>query len=225
MNLNDHSRLRGKHALFSPSSPGFLSLADDEFLDRLISKQRTQLGTELHAWAFYKIKRQHKLGAGVRDAAKSFDEFIFSRYYNEQYDSIPDDISRTLKSIPYIFPQVYGTVRSYVNDAIGFRMKPETVVAYSDRFFGTTDALIFSNNLLRIHDLKTGATPAHIEQLLAYDALYCLEYGVNPSSIQHELRIYQGDDILVANPTGDDIRPFMDKIITFDELQRSFEEG
>ena len=57
------------------------------------------------------------------------------------------------------------TVSMYVNDAIGFRMHPEEVLFYSDNAYGTCDAISFDNNILRIHDLKTGVHPANIAQL------------------------------------------------------------
>ena len=110
------------------------------------------------------------------------------------------------------------TLNKYVNDAIGYRMKPEQILYYSPNCFGTADAISFNNNLLRIHDLKTGVIPAHMEQLVVYASLFCLEYGVKPGSIDFELRIYQSDDILISNPTVEDIAPVMDKIITFDRI-------
>lgn len=96
--------------------------------------------------------------------------------------------------------------------------KPEQVLYYSNNCFGTADAISFRNNILRIHDLKTGFTPAHMEQLLIYAALFCLEYKVKPSEIQFELRIYQNDEIAIMNPTAEDIVPIIDKIITFDKV-------
>lgn len=115
-------------------------------------------------------------------------------------------------------PKSKKTLNSYVNDAIGFKMTPEQVLYYSENCFGTADAISFRNNFLRIHDLKTGVTPAHIEQLLIYAALFCLEYNIKPGEIQIELRLYQSDEILVCNPTAEDILPIMDKIITFDKI-------
>ena len=106
----------------------------------------------------------------------------------------------------------------YVNDAIGFKMQPEQVLYYSDNCFGTADAFIFRNYLLRIHDLKTGVTPAHMEQLEIYAALFCLEYNKKPGEIEMELRIYQNNEIVVHHPTADDILPIMDKIVTFDKI-------
>ena len=115
-------------------------------------------------------------------------------------------------------PRSKNTLSAYVNDAIGYRMDTEVVLFYSPRFFGTADAICFRNNFLRIHDLKTGEIPAHMEQLMVYAALFCLEYRIKPSEIQMELRIYQNDDCLICNPTVEDIAPIMDKIITFDKL-------
>lgn len=115
-------------------------------------------------------------------------------------------------------PKSKKTLNMYVNDAIGYRMTPEQILYYSPNCFGTADAVSFSNNLLRIHDLKTGMTPAHMEQLVIYASLFCLEYRVRPGEINFELRIYQSDDILIANPTVEDIAPVMDKIITFDKI-------
>ena len=90
--------------------------------------------------------------------------------------------------------------------------------------FGTADAISFRKGLLRIHDLKTGAIPAHMEQLMIYAALFCLEYDVKPSEIKMELRIYQNDEVLIHNPTAEDIVPIMDKIITFDKVISKIKE-
>lgn len=116
------------------------------------------------------------------------------------------------------------TLNMYINDAIGFKMTPEQVLFYSENCFGTADSISFrknpktGRNMLRIHDLKTGVTPAHMEQLLIYAALFCLEYKIKPSEIDIELRIYQSDAIEVMNPTAEDIVPIMDKIITSDKI-------
>ena len=116
------------------------------------------------------------------------------------------------------------TISAYVNDAIGFKMTPEQPLFYSENCFGTADAISFKNNFLRIHDLKTGVTPASMNQLFIYAALFCLEYKYKPADIQAELRIYQNDEIVVCEPTVDDIVPIMDKIITFDKLIQEMKE-
>lgn len=110
------------------------------------------------------------------------------------------------------------TIYAYVNDAIGFQMDTEVVLFYSERFFGTADAISFRNGMLRIHDLKTGKSPVKIEQLEIYAALFCLEYRIKPSEIKIELRIYQNDEILVHNPTAEDIILIMEKIVHINKL-------
>ena len=115
-------------------------------------------------------------------------------------------------------PRSKKTIYAYVNDAIGFKMNTEVVLYYSDRFFGTADSISFRNGVLRIHDLKTGKTPVHMEQLEIYAALFCLEYKIKPSEIEMELRIYQNDEIIYFNPTAEDILPIMDKIVHLDKL-------
>lgn len=120
-------------------------------------------------------------------------------------------------------PRSKKTLYSYVNDAIGFKMDTEVTLFYSERFFGTADAICFRNGVLRIHDLKTGKTPVHMEQLMVYAALFCLEYKMKPGEIEIELRIYQNDDILVHNPTADEILPIMDKIIHLNKLLERIE--
>lgn len=107
------------------------------------------------------------------------------------------------------------TLNTYVNESIGWGMKPEVVLSYSRHCFGTTDAIDFSETekKLRINDLKTGVTPAHIEQLKVYAALFCLEYKISPFDISFELRIYQNDDVMEAFPEGKEIYDVMRIII------------
>lgn len=121
-------------------------------------------------------------------------------------------------------PRSKNTLYTYVNDAIGFMMDTEVVLFYSDRFFGTADAICFRDGMLRIHDLKTGKTAVHMEQLEVYAALFCLEYRIKPSDIEMELRIYQNNEILYHKPTAEDIVPIMDKIIHFDKLLEKLEK-
>lgn len=115
-------------------------------------------------------------------------------------------------------PASKKTLNMYVNDAIGYGMTPEQPLYYSDFCFGTADTISFRKKLLRIHDYKSGVTPARMEQLEIYAALFCLEYNVKPNTIDIELRIYQSDEVLVHKPTADVIFHIMDKIITFDKL-------
>lgn len=121
-------------------------------------------------------------------------------------------------------PRSKETICAYINDAIGFNMEPEVVLFYSEHFFGTADAISFRNNKLRIHDLKTGVTPASMEQLWIYAALFCLEYRIKPGEIEIETRIYQNDDKEIDYPTAEDIVPIMDHIIHLDKLLHKLKE-
>jgi hypothetical protein len=109
------------------------------------------------------------------------------------------------------------TIALYVNDAIGFRMKSEQILYYSDNCFGTPDTIAFRNKKLRIHDLKTGVTATSIKQLEVYAALFCLEYRYKPFDIEIELRIYQNDEVQIFEGDPDVVAHIMDKIITFDK--------
>ena len=183
MNFNQHFRLNGLHAPFSPSQPSWLNYTDEKALDVYSNKKAAEMGTRLHNWA------KETIDLGIRQ------------------------------------PRSKKTIYAYVNDAIGFRMDTEVVLYYSDRFFGTADAISFKNNFLRIHDLKTGTSPVHIEQPLVYAALFCLEYKIKPSDIKIELRIYHNDEIQIYEPEEGEVEEVMNKIVHLDELLSSYEEG
>lgn len=128
--------------------------------------------------------------------------------------------------------RVKKTFNMYVNDAIKYKMSPEVVLYYSDNIFGTTDAIAFDKekHFLRIHDLKTGETPAHMEQLMIYAALFCLEYRQDPSDIDIELRIYQNNEIVVSNKETDPelsnwIKDIMHKAIEIDKVLDDYKRG
>ena len=96
-----------------------------------------------------------------------------------------------------------------------------SVLYYSENCFGTADAISFRNDFLRIHDLKTGTVPAHMEQLRIYAALFCLEYRRKPVDIPMELRIYQNDEVLYDKPDPNDISAIMERIVRADEIIRA----
>ena len=117
-------------------------------------------------------------------------------------------------------PRSQQTLNMYVNDCIGFRLKPEVTLRYSDNAFATADAIDYKDkkHLLQIFDLKTGFTPAKMDQLMVYAAYFCLEYRKKPSELKTELRIYQNNDIIFYEPEADEILPIMDKIIAFNRI-------
>ena len=163
--------------------------------------------------AFLGASKYHWINYDDDKIADSYYKFLAVRKGTELHD-----FAATCIKLGQKLPKSKKTLNMYVNDAIGFNMVPEQVLFYSENCFGTADSIIFRDGLLRIHDLKTGAVPAHMEQLMIYAALFCLEYNYKPSEIEMELRIYQNDEIVGFLPTVEDIAPIMDKIITFDKI-------
>lgn len=117
------------------------------------------------------------------------------------------------------------TLNMYVNDAIGYKMTPEVLLYYSENCYGTADSISFRNDILRISDYKSGSHPAHISQLMVYDAIFCLEYKVDPCTISHELRIYQNNDIMPYNPLGEEVQAVMNKIVESDKIIEKMKDG
>ena len=111
--------------------------------------------------------------------------------------------------------------------AIDIRSFFPTVMAYvndSDLCYGTADSITVSNDILRIHDLKTGVTPAKTDQLMVYAALFFLEYPYKPERLRTELRIYQMDDIIVREPEVEEIREVMNAIVEKDRVLQKLKE-
>ena len=142
---------------------------------------------------------------------------VFNKHLAVQRGTRLHEFAKECISLGVKLPRTKKTLNMYVNDAIGFKMTPEQPLYYSDNCFGTADAISFRNNQLRIHDYKSGETPASMSQLEVYAALFCLEYGFKPADIYTELRIYQLDQVLIHNPEAEVISSIMGKIIVFDK--------
>lgn len=196
MQWNDHKQLEGKHAFLGASNFHWINWNDQIFENRYYSQFSTTIGTAIHALAHDCILNRTKLNKHDRHLIEIT---LYHAYIpKDAYD--PDDILMNL--IPF------------VNDAIGYHMSSEILLYYNNYCFGTCDAISFSEKerILRIHDLKTGTTTAHMEQLLIYAALFCLEYHKNPHQFKTELRIYQNFNIVVEEPDANDIETFMNLI-------------
>lgn len=148
-------------------------------------------------------------------------ETAYDRFQAVQRGTELHEFAKRCIELRQKLPKSRKTLNMYVNDAIGFGMTPEQVLYYSENCFGTADAISFRDNVLRIHDFKSGVTPAHMEQLIIYAALFCLEYGYRPQDIQIILRIYQSNDILEHQADAVDIFPVMEKIIQFDKILKN----
>ena len=202
MNFINHKELVGKHALLAPSQPYWLDYTEEKLYQKFVSNYAQTMGTLLHELAETLIRNNIKL--------KKTDKNVVLVHL------LKNDIPRAAIDMDRIF----NNFMNYVNDAIGFKLTPEQPLVYSEYCFGTADAISFRNNLLRIHDYKSGTLPAKMEQLMIYAALFCLEYKFKPGEIEMELRIYQNDEIIFHNPTAEDIAPIMDTIIHSDEMIR-----
>lgn len=202
MNFIRHKELEGKHAILAPSQPYWLNYDEEQLFQKYVSGYAQSMGTALHELAESLIRNGIKLKKTDRTV-------VLVHLLNSGIPRPAIDLDR-----------IYNNFMTYVNDAIGFKLTPEQPLVYSEYCFGTADAISFRNNLLRIHDYKSGTTVPKMEQLLIYAALFCLEYKFKPGEIEFELRIYYNDDIIYDNPTAEDIVPIMDTIIRHDKYFR-----
>ena len=206
MNWNKHPEINGQHAFLSPSKYTWMRKSDDELVDSYYASYVATIGTLLHALAEDHIRLRRELTEyDIRSV-----EFELLRH------GIPSQAF----NIDFLFP----TVMSYINDSIAYHMDAEVPLKYSDKCFGTADAIQFRRKKLRIHDLKTGLLPAKIDQLMSYAALFFLEYGHKPENVSTELRIYQAGDILVCEPLPEEIREVMETIVHADAVVQSLKE-
>lgn len=205
---NDHSRLDGSHALLSPSQSSWLYYEDEKsFFKKYVSSHAQILGTTLHEYAEKRINYRMKL-------RKQDDNDVL-------FYLLDHGIPRNIIDMD----RIYLNLMNYVNDGIGYRMDTEIILYYSNNVFGTADAIKITKNEIRIHDYKSGVTPAHMEQLEIYDALACLEYKLDPSKYEHNLSLYQSGEIISSNPEPDVIKMTMEKIVHFDKLINDFKEN
>lgn len=180
MKWNDHSKYEGLHAFLGPSKHSWLRWDDNITIERYLNSYAADVGTIIHELAQNCIKNRIKLNMK--------DKHII-------------DITLLSRGIPrnsYDAEMILGVLVPFVNDAIGFRMDSEVILYYDFYCFGTADAILYDEKTktLRIHDLKTGISPASMEQLMIYAALFFLEYNIKPRDMENiELRIYQNTEI------------------------------
>ena len=206
-----HSELEGKHAILSASSWRWINDDPESLTKRLCSQYLAPIGTILHDIARKHIKHRLKLN---KYAKKNIMLELVEQ-------GVPAFVIDTIN-----FDAMYENLMRYVNDCVAFKMTPEVVLRFSNNFFGTADAIKYDeeSRFLRIHDYKSGTTPAHMEQLMIYVALFCLEYAIKPSGIQCELRIYQGEEPTIYEPAPEEITQIIETIITFDNFMTKLRE-
>lgn len=173
---NNHKELEGKHAFLGASQFRWMTWDDKTLQERFFGQYAQLVGTAIHELACDCIRSRTKLNRTDRHV---IDMCMYKNY---------------IPKYAYDADYLLNTLVDYVADAIGFRMEAEVILFYSNNSFGTTDAISYNETekILRIHDLKTGEGPTHMEQLFVYSALFCLEYKIQPTSLAKiYLRIYQ----------------------------------
>lgn len=164
---------------------------------------------------------RHSLLSPSKYAWLRYDDQKIERMYMEHLAHLRgteehEFAARAIK-LGHWMPDEDKTMNLYVNDCIGWRMKPEVALFWSDFCFGKADALGFkeSEMILRVSDLKTGKTPTKFDQLIIYAGLFCLEYEYpKPWELEIELRIYQGNAVKLYIPDPDEVFHAMDRILT-----------
>lgn len=146
---------------------------------------------------------------------EKLEERYFSSQARQRGTELHDFASKAIK-LGRKMPKNKDSLNMFVNDAIGYSMTSEQPLYFSENCFGTADAISFRKNQLRIHDLKTGDTPASMLQLYIYAALFCLEYEYDPVDISISLVIYQSNEKVECVPEPEEIQDVMDKIVDFD---------
>lgn len=194
--------LKNAHAFCGASNYHWRNYDKEKLIQTKINSDASTIGTLLHSYAAKNIDKGFKL---YKTDKRGVLRYLIVEHEVPEYSV---DIDR-------LFPNLMN----YVNDSIGYRMKPEVLLYYSDNFYGTTDAISWSNGVLRISDLKTGKPPATFMQLENYAAFFCLDYKIKPSEIKKiEFRFYQDSEIIFAEPDPKILVPIIDQIIDFNNV-------
>lgn len=176
----------------------------------------------------WRIEGKHAFLGASKHHWVNYDEdkmrTVFTNQFKSQRGTELHELAKDLIRLGVKLPRNNTTLNSYVNDAIGFRMTPEQPLVYSENCFGTPDAIGYGKQVLRIHDLKTGVHPGHINQLYIYAALFCLEYRMKPHDLEMILRIYQSDSIIEVLGDPDWVAEIMEKIVRFDNQIEELKE-
>lgn len=209
MNWKTNSHPPNEHAFIGGSNYSWRNYTLEQLEQRRIASFAASIGTALHEYAAKNITD--------RFPVKASDKHSVLRYLH-----VDKKIPTKAIDINFLFPNLM----TYVNDTIELGLNPEVELWYSDYCGGKADAINFEKGLLQISDLKTGVTPVSFAQLENYAAFFCLNFGIKPSSIDHIIfRIYQNNEVTVAEPPSSVLNPVIDQIIEFNKFLVWFDEG
>lgn len=158
-------------------------------------------------------------------------EKMVQTFVNQQQKHVGTELHKTAAMLikhKIKLPETDQTLNMYVNDAIYFDMRPEQKLFYSKYFYGTADAIKMNDQILRVHDLKTGKTKTSMHQLEVYVAFYLLEYDLIPNDFDDIIiRIYQNNSFKEEHIGNEILIPIMDKIVmanaVFEKLEKEDE--
>ena len=210
---NDHRRLEGKHAYLGCSQSNWENRDDEQLITAYYSKFAAEIGTALHSFAQDCINQKMKL--------RKTDDHMIDYYIQVVW---PLKGGSFIPKGAYDSKSLIETVSLFVNEAIGYRMDSEVILAYDETYsFGTSDAFMCDekNKIIRVHDLKTGNHPVKMEQLLLYAAQFCLEYNKNPKEYSFELRVYQLGQIIEYFPVSAEVEEHMKHIVRATKILRN----
>ena len=77
--FNNHTDLRGQHALFSPSQSSWLRYDEEKIVDKIRSQYRAPIGSEIHEYAAQQIMLGHKK-SNVRTLTQEIENYIYTKY-------------------------------------------------------------------------------------------------------------------------------------------------
>lgn len=181
MRWNNHSRLKGCHALLSPSQHQWLRYDDDKLVKTYLNKQAAQIGTERHEFAAKAIELGIKLYLDERNPD------TLAMYVNDAIDA-------------GMSPEVvlcYNDFAFGTSDAIFFD-ENRMILKIFDLKTGANSVVKEDEDGFYI-----------LEQCEIYAALFCLEYGYDPARLDIELRIYQNQQIYPEVPDIDRLYSIM----------------
>lgn len=234
---------KDKHASHRPNQDYYIKKTDDmsfgrfiypENKDEVVSELKKHFNKEEYTmrdtvrfnapftWkTHWHIKGKHAFLAPSNYAWQNYDSDKAVKTYRNQMQKdlgtkIHEFASYLIKQKRKV-PDLNSTFFSFVNDCIDESMESEVGLYYSDWAFGTADAIKFDDGVLKIFDLKTGKTKASMKQLIAYAALFCLDYGYDPLSIQYEFRIYQSDSVIKEDGDAEEVKKVYLKYIELTE--------